>query len=74
MFDFKSFVKRGIIDAVGKQPDHWVILNAAGWHDKGALTEDDLAEIEALIIAKNSNEEVCECVGENSGEEESIDN
>lgn len=53
MFSFRIFVKQGLMDAVGKQADHWVILNAAGWHDKGVLTEDDLAEIQTLIDAKN---------------------
>ena len=53
MFDFRNFVKKGLLDAVGKQADHWVILNAAGWHDKGVLLEDDLAEIQNRIDAKN---------------------
>ena len=57
MFDFKNFVKKGIMDAIGKQPDHWVILNAAGWHEKGVLSEDDLKEIEAQIDAKNASAE-----------------
>lgn len=25
--------------------DYQIILNAAGWHEKGVLTEDDLSEI-----------------------------
>lgn len=54
MFNFRNFVKAGLIDAVGKQGDHWVILNAAGWHDKGVLLEKDLAEIQAMIDAKNN--------------------
>ena len=29
-----------------------VILNAAGWHEKGVLTEDDLAEISVAIEAQ----------------------
>ena len=49
MFAFRDFVRRGLLDAVGKQPDYWVILNAAGWLDKGVLTEVDLAEIQAAI-------------------------
>lgn len=52
-FKFREFVKKGLIDAVGKQADHWVILNAAGWHEKGVLVEDDLKEINSLIDAKN---------------------
>ncbi|MEE1046438.1 MAG: hypothetical protein U0M60_03330 [Clostridia bacterium] len=54
MFNFRSFVKKGLIDAVGKQADHWVILNAAGWHEKGVLLEEDLKEINALIEARNA--------------------
>ena len=61
MFDFRNFVKKGLLDAVGKQADHWVILNAAGWHDKGVLLEDDLAEIQNCIDIKNG---VHENVGE----------
>lgn len=54
MFDFKKFVKKGLTDAIGKQDDHWVILNAAGWYEKGVLSADDLKEIEAQIDAKNA--------------------
>lgn len=55
MFDFRNFVKKGFLDAVGKRNDHWIILNAAGWHDKGVLLEEDLAEINAAIDAKNAD-------------------
>lgn len=58
MFDFRNFVKKGLLDAVGKQADHWVILNAAGWHEKGVLLEDDLAEIAEKIDAKNAPAEI----------------
>jgi hypothetical protein len=54
MFNFRNFVKAGLLDAIGKQADHWVILNAAGWHDKGVLIEDDLAEIQMAIDVKNN--------------------
>ena len=53
-FNFRIFVKKGLIDAVGKQADHWVILNAAGWHEKGVLLEEDLKEINSLIEARNA--------------------
>jgi hypothetical protein len=52
-FNFSKFVKQGLIDAIGKQGDHWVILNAASWHEKGVLSESDLSEIAATIDAKN---------------------
>ena len=60
MFDMRGFIKKGLLDAVGKQADHWVILNAAGWHEKGVLTKSDLAEIDALIEAKNAKPEPLE--------------
>lgn len=53
MFCLRNFVKDGFLKAVGQMADYSIILNAAGWHEKGVLTEQDLAEIEALISAKN---------------------
>lgn len=53
-FNQRNFVKQGLIDAIGKQGDYWVILNAQGWHDKGVLLEEDLAEIKKLIDSKNA--------------------
>ena len=49
MFDLRNFLKKGFLDAVGAMPDYKLILNAAGWYDKGVLTADDLAEIENAI-------------------------
>lgn len=49
MFSLKEFVKSGLLKAVGKMADYQVILNAAGWLEKGVLTEDDLAEIDTAI-------------------------
>ena len=49
MFSFEDFVKNGFIKAVGKMADYQIILNAAGWHEKGVLTESDLEEIQAEI-------------------------
>lgn len=54
MFSMREFVKDGFLKAVGKMADYQVILNAAGWHEKGVLTEDDLAEIQSAIDAKNA--------------------
>lgn len=45
MFTFNTFIKKGLLDAVGKMADYQVILNAAGWYEKGVLTEADLADI-----------------------------
>ena len=53
MFNLREFIKKGLLDAVGKMADYQVILNAAGWHEKGVLTEEDLAEIYVAIEAKN---------------------
>lgn len=53
MFNFHDFIMAGLLDAVGKMADYQVILRAVGWHDKGVLTETDLAEIQSLINAKN---------------------
>ena len=49
MFNFKEFVKQGLIKAVGNMADYQVILNAAGWHDKGVLSESDLEEIQQCL-------------------------
>ena len=49
MFSLKEFIKKGLLDAVGKMADYQVILNAAGWFDKGVLDEADLLEIQTAI-------------------------
>ena len=49
MFSLREFVKKGFLDAVGKMADYQIVLNAAGWHEKGVLTEDDLSEINNAI-------------------------
>ena len=56
MFTLKEFIKKGLIEAVGNMPDFWIILNAAGWNEKGVLTEDDLAEIQTAIEAQYQTE------------------
>lgn len=45
MFSMNAFIKKGLMSAVGKLADYQVILNAAGWLEKGVLTEADLADI-----------------------------
>lgn len=52
MFHLGIFIKRGLLDAVGKMADYQVILNAAGWHEKGVLTAEDLMEIQTAIEAQ----------------------
>lgn len=54
MFTLRGFIKAGLRNAVGKMADYQIILNAAGWYEKGVLTEDDLAELQDAIDAKNA--------------------
>ena len=54
MFNLGSFRKSGFIAAVGKMADYQIILNAAGWFEKGVLSESDLAEIQTVIDDKNA--------------------
>lgn len=49
MFSLKEFIKKGLLDAVGKLADYQVILNAVGWMEKGVLEESDLMEINERI-------------------------
>ena len=56
MFSFRDFVKSGFLRAVGRMADYQIILNAAGWLEKGVLTEDDLAEIQTAIEAQYQTE------------------
>ena len=51
-FTLKSYIKRGLLSAVGSMADYQIILNSAGWMEKGVLTEDDLMEIQAAIDAQ----------------------
>lgn len=60
MFSLREYIKKGFLDAVGKMSDYQIILNSAGWMEKGVLTEDDLAEISAKIEAQYIVEEVTE--------------
>ena len=51
-FTLSGFIKRGLLAAVGRMADYQIILNAAGWLEKGVLTEADLIEIQAAIDAQ----------------------
>lgn len=53
-FNLREFIKKGLLDAVGHMADYQVVLNAAGWHEKGVLTVDDLAQIQTAIDARNT--------------------
>lgn len=54
MFSLREFLMKGFKDAVGNMADYQIILNATGYYEKGVLTEDDLAELQALIDEKNT--------------------
>ena len=60
MFELREFLKKGLLDAVGRKPTYWIVLNAAGWLEKGVLLEEDLKEIndalEALETEENAEE------------------
>ena len=56
MFSLSNFVKSGLIKAVGHMADYQIILNAAGWLEKGVLTEADLADIQTAIDAQYAPE------------------
>lgn len=56
MFSLRNFVKTGFLKAVGGMSDYQIILNAAGWLEKGVLNEDDLAEIQTAIEAQYPSE------------------
>ena len=56
MFSLRGFVKNGLLKAVGKMADYQIILNAAGWLEKGVLIEADLEEIQAAIDKQYSQE------------------
>ena len=51
-FTLKHYIKRGLIAAVGKMADYQIILNSVGWMEKGVLSEEDLADIQAAIDAQ----------------------
>ena len=68
MFSLREFIKKGLLDAVGKMADYQIILNATGWYEKQVLTMEDLAEINAKIDEKNTPVE--EPVEENQINEE----
>ncbi len=64
MFSLTTFIKGGFIKAVGHMADYQIILNAAGWLEKGVLTEADLADIQAAIDAQYVTQEPEEFTGE----------
>ena len=53
MFDLRKFILDGLLCAVGKMAEYRILLNAAGWHEKGVLSEGDLAMIRNAVEAQN---------------------
>lgn len=66
-FSLKDFLKKGFLSAIGKMADYQIIINAAGWYDKGVLDDNDLAEIQVAIDAQYIIEET-EMIEELEGE------
>lgn len=60
MFSLREFLMKGFKDAIGNMADYQIILNATGYYEKNVLTEDDLAELQALIDEKNTPVEISE--------------
>lgn len=60
MFSLRNFIKKGLLDAVGKMADYQIILNATGWYEKGVLLEEDLEEINQAIEESHKQPEPVE--------------
>lgn len=73
MFSLGNFIKNGFVAAVGKMADYQIILNAAGWFEKGVLSEADLAEIQSAIDEKNARIEAERAAEEEAESSESVD-
>ena len=52
MFNFREFLKKGFLSAVGKMADYQIRLNACGYYEKNVLTAEDLDEIDTAIEAQ----------------------
>jgi hypothetical protein len=60
MFSLRDFIKKGLLAGVGRMADFQIILNAAGWLEKGVLLEDDLIEINSKIDAQYPADDIQE--------------
>lgn len=72
MFNLGTFIKNGFIAAVGKMADYQIILNAAGWFEKGVLTETDLSDIQTAIDDKNARLEAERIAAEEAAKAEEL--
>lgn len=53
-FSYRDFIKKGFLSAVGNMADYQIMLNAAGYYEKGVLISEDLGEIQSAIEEKNA--------------------
>ena len=56
MFSLREFIKRGLIESIGNEPNYKIIQNTAGWLDKGVLQESDVEEISNLLNKQNEDD------------------
>ena len=54
MFDINEFIMKTLKGMIGEYPDFQVREYALNWHEKGKLTEDDLADIDFIIEAQHA--------------------
>lgn len=52
MFVLRDFLLKTLLGMVAKEPDYKVRQYALSWYDKGELTSEDMAIIEAAIEAQ----------------------
>lgn len=57
MFRLNEFIMKGLLNAVGKMGDYQIILNAAGWYEKGVLNDADMIALQTAIEAQYITEE-----------------
>ena len=48
-FNLRSYIKKGLLLAIGNKPEYEIRLISGEWLAKGVLLEEDLAEIETAI-------------------------
>lgn len=47
IFNLHDYIMKALRGMVGHYPDFQVMVYALNWYEKGKLTEEDLAEVEA---------------------------
>ena len=58
MFTITDFIMKTLEGMVGEYPDFQIREYALNWHGKGKLTEEHLAEVDALIDTQYIEPEV----------------